>query len=186
MNWKSRGYILLILLGGASVLTELSLHWKCENPMRFAIFAALAFATGFWRFRIPGMEGTLSASFLFVMISMVQLNGMETLAIGTLGALGQVFATTNSRGFDRALEAAFRLSGSVIAAHASARLYNEFLPSFDFLHFPMRLAISAIAFFVFSSLPLAILSNDPPAEPGAFVREPLKAAGRGRWRGPVV
>jgi len=29
-------------------------------------------------------------------------------------------------------------------------------------------------------------SNDPPAEPGAFVREPLKAAGWGRWRGPVV
>jgi len=84
---------------------------------------------------------------------------METLAIGALGALGQVFAATKSRGFDRALEAAFQLSGSVIAAHASARLYNEFLPSFDFLHFPMRLAISAVAFFVFSSLPLAILTS---------------------------
>ncbi len=159
MSWKSRGYILLILLGGASVLTELSLHWKCEDPIRFAIFAALAFATGFWRFRIPGMEGTLSASFLFVMISMVQLSGVETLAVGALGAIGQVFAVTKTRGFDRVLEAAFQLSGSVIAAHASARIYGEFLPSFEFLHFPMRLAITAVAFFVFSSLPLAILTS---------------------------
>jgi len=36
-----------------------------------------------------------------------------------------------------------------------------------------------------TAFPSAI-SNDPPAEPGAFVREPLKAAGWGRWRGPVV
>jgi len=34
--------------------------------------------------------------------------------------------------------------------------------------------------------PRNVASNDPPAEPGAFVREPLKAAGWGRWRGPVV
>ena len=110
----------MILLGGASVLTELSLHWQCEDPIRFAIFATLAFATGFWRFRIPGMEGSLSASFLFVMIAMVQLSGVETLAIGALGAIGQFFAGTKTRGFDRILEATFQLSGSVIAALASA------------------------------------------------------------------
>jgi len=29
-------------------------------------------------------------------------------------------------------------------------------------------------------------SNHPPAEPGAFVHEPLKAAIRGRYRGPFM
>jgi hypothetical protein len=34
--------------------------------------------------------------------------------------------------------------------------------------------------------PRLLASNVPPAKPGAFCCEPLKAAMRGRWRGPVL
>ncbi|MBM3785248.1 MAG: HD domain-containing protein, partial [Acidobacteria bacterium] len=159
MNWKSRAYIAGIVLVGVILAASVYVQWLPENPDRFVLFAILAALTSFWRFQVPGSSGQLSASFLFVLISAVQLGVTETLAIGICASIGQVFAPYKTTGLDRSMEAMFRLSGAMIAASVTGRVFHLLLPEFDFLHFPMRLAITGGVYFFTATIPFAILGS---------------------------
>ena len=157
MGWKSKAYISLIVLGGLSTIAELPNYWSSEDTLRFAVFVGLALITSAWKVALPGVRGTMSMNFLFVLVGIVQLSPGETLTMSGLAVLVQSLYNAKARGLDRWVKAAFNVSSVAIAVRAATFTYAVATPAFPALEFPFRLALTAIVYFFFNTVPVSII-----------------------------
>lgn len=84
MPRAARIYANAIVSAGILVLAAASLQWRCTDPSRLVAYLAIAFLTATWKVRLPGMTGTVSVSFVLLLVAVLQLGFAETVLIGTL------------------------------------------------------------------------------------------------------
>ena len=157
MTWKAKGYIALIVLGGITTLAELPLYWQCDNGLRFVVFTALALMTSAWKVALPGVKGTMSVNFLFVLVGTAQLSAGETLLMSVVAVIAQYFYKIKAKGSDRLVQASFNVSSVAIAVRVATLTFDVVTPAFPVLEFPFRLALTAIAYFLFNTVPVSII-----------------------------
>src|SRR5690349_20700404 len=93
-----------------------------SDRLRFASFLTGAAIASALKVRLPGVRGTVSVSFLFVLTAIVDLSYPEALAIGALSMLVQTFWHT--RGRPRPVQICFNLSGIGIAITGASLAYS--------------------------------------------------------------
>ena len=157
MTCKAKGYIALIVLGGITTLAELPLYWQCDDGLRFVVFTALALMTSAWKVALPGVKGTMSVNFLFVLVGTAQLSAGETLLMSVVAVIAQYFYKIKAKGSDRLVQAAFNVSSVAIAVRLATLTFDVVTPAFSVLEFPFRLALTAIAYFLFNTVPVSII-----------------------------
>lgn len=157
MNWKAKAYITVIVLGGLTTLAELPMYWQCESVLRFFVFTGLALLTSAWKVALPGMRGTMSANFLFVLVGAAQLSAGETLLMAVLAVVAQYFYRIKAKSSERMVQAAFNISSIAIAVRLATLTFGVVTPAFPALEFPFRLALTAIVYFFFNTVPVAIV-----------------------------
>jgi diguanylate cyclase (GGDEF)-like protein/putative nucleotidyltransferase with HDIG domain len=157
MSWKAKSYISLIVLGGLSTLVEIPSYWESADTLRFVVFTVLAMLASAWKISLPGVRGTMSANFLFVLIGVVQLSASETLVMALAATIFQYLYRAKARGADKLYQFAFNISSVAIAVRATTVAYAILLPTFPQLEFPFRLALTAIAYFVLNTVPVSII-----------------------------
>src|SRR3989441_12744822 len=88
---KAGLYIASIAAAGLALLTLGLSHWQSSGTARFAAFFFLAAAASTQKIRLPRMRGTMSLSFLFILIGIANFSFSETLLLGCTAALIQTF-----------------------------------------------------------------------------------------------
>src|SRR5260370_6917017 len=84
MSLKARIYIgVVIALGAAALGHSLSL-WVPHDLLRFLCYLALAIPASCLKVSLPGITGTMSVLFIFLLAGVVELDLPETLVIGTV------------------------------------------------------------------------------------------------------
>jgi hypothetical protein len=74
----------VLLLGTVSALTA---EWHLVRPWEFmCVFVAAVLASGM-RVRLPGISGTLSVNYLFILLGFTDMTSGEAIAIGCGSAL---------------------------------------------------------------------------------------------------
>jgi diguanylate cyclase (GGDEF)-like protein/putative nucleotidyltransferase with HDIG domain len=64
-------------------LTVMSLqHWHSDSLARFALYLAIALCTSGMKVVLPGMNGSMSVNFLFVLMGVLELSLPETIVLG--------------------------------------------------------------------------------------------------------
>jgi hypothetical protein len=86
-----------VIATGGIVLASSLLHWTSPDPQRFLIYFGLALLASLLKIRLPGITGTYSLSFLFILIGIVYFTLPETLVTGCAGALVQTALNTKKR-----------------------------------------------------------------------------------------
>jgi diguanylate cyclase (GGDEF)-like protein/putative nucleotidyltransferase with HDIG domain len=87
MSLQARAYIAFIcMLGLACLLTA---NWQMEHPVRFACYLLICIVASALKVNLPGILGTMSVNFLFILIGVLDLGAGQTLLMGSLGALVQ-------------------------------------------------------------------------------------------------
>lgn len=94
---KANFYIYSVVGIGLAVLLEGLYSWHCPDLNRFLVYLALATVAAMLKVRLPGMTGTFSLSFLFVLMSVVDLTFPETLVLGAVSTLAQCLWRTKVR-----------------------------------------------------------------------------------------
>src|SRR5437868_205954 len=64
-------------------------HWQSHDPMRFACYLAVAILASGLKVQLPGIDGTMSVNFLFILLGVLELSLPETLVIGCTASLVQ-------------------------------------------------------------------------------------------------
>src|SRR5208282_2029796 len=86
---KVRLFVLITgILGSFVVATSLA-RWESADLVKYAGFLLMALFSSGMRIRVPGMPGTLSLNFVFVLFGLVDLSAGETVMLGTIVTLVQ-------------------------------------------------------------------------------------------------
>src|SRR5580765_7061991 len=89
MPTKAKYYAYSVIVSGSVVFAAAAWTWASPNPLRFVIYLALALIASMLKFRLPGITGTYSVSFLLTLAGIVGFTLPETLAASCAGALVQ-------------------------------------------------------------------------------------------------
>jgi hypothetical protein len=159
MPVTARIYIGINVALGFALLSG-TLIWFSQSPdvARYLACLALACIASTLKVRLPGLHGTISVNFVFILIALTQLSLGETLTIALAATLVQCFWRPKTR--PKIVQVLFNASTIMIStALAYAALHS--VPGQG--HILIALAPAATIFFVLNtgmiSLVLALLSN---------------------------
>jgi PAS domain S-box-containing protein len=125
--------------------------WQAPDLVRFLCYLALAIPGSCLKVTLPGVTGTMSVFFVFLLASVVELNLPETLVIGAACAAAQCLWHARLR--PRPIQVLFSISAVLIASTLTYLAYHLLpIPSNAF-----RLAVAAAIFFLTNTFPIAIV-----------------------------
>jgi hypothetical protein len=145
MLTQAKSYLAgIITLGFLSLAASLQ-HWTCPDPLRFVTYVLLAMLAGTLKVRLPGMRGTYSLTFLFVLIGIAEFTRGETVVLACVSMIVQCAWNTVDR--PRLIQVAFNVAAvaiSVAAAFSMARGFSQ--------NPVVQIVFGAIVYYVINTL----------------------------------
>ena len=154
MSLKAKLFVSVNVVVGAWVLGDALLHWQTADVIRFVCYAIVAAVSSTLKVRLPGIDGTISVNFLFVLLGIMELSLPETVAITCLAGLMQ--ALWLARESPNPVKIGFNIAMLANAAGLSYFSYQKLVLKFGSNH-PIALMIAALIYFVANTLPLSVI-----------------------------
>ena len=109
----AKAYIAMVIAAGTLLLFLAAGTWSSANLRQFAIYLGLAALASALKVRIPGMEGTISPNFVFLLLGMVALPFSQIAVISLMAALVQSLWASAKR--PRFVQVAFSAAALVLS-----------------------------------------------------------------------
>src|SRR5215831_13114938 len=120
MTWYARGFIAVLAVAGSCVLIWGGLHWSSPHPLRFLCYLVVALLASRLKVHLPGITGTMSVNFLFILLGLLELSYTETLILGTAALIVQCFY----RDRPSTLQVTFNICASAFSTSLAYRVYH--------------------------------------------------------------
>jgi putative nucleotidyltransferase with HDIG domain len=151
----SAAYIWLVSAAGAASLGYSLFHWETQDWPRYIFYCAIALIASRMKVSLPGVTGTMSMNFLFVVLGIAELSLAETMVMGCLGMLVQSLVHTKHR--PRPVQVTFSVASMACSIMASYFAYHTQLLSVRSLEHPMLLLAAAGVFFLANTFSIALV-----------------------------
>jgi diguanylate cyclase (GGDEF)-like protein/putative nucleotidyltransferase with HDIG domain len=155
MSAKTKLFIGIAASIGLAVLYSALWHWQSADLTRFLCYLAVAVLASGLKVQLPGIDGTMSVNFLFILLGVVELSLPETLVIGCTASLVQ--SIWQARKKLDPVKVIFNVFGMM--ANASALCYVTYhqLDSRMSTNKPVLLMVAALVFFLANTLPISVI-----------------------------
>src|SRR5579859_783122 len=128
------------------------LNWQSHDLVKLAVYVVIAAVASGLKVSLPGVNGSMSVNFLFVLLGIVELNLPEALLIGITGSLTQMFWKSRAIKIEHPT---FNLGGNAAAIGAAYFAY-QWLNNGWFKHtLPLSLVAAASTYFLANTVPIA-------------------------------
>lgn len=114
MPSQAKAYISLIVVSGTLLVLLAAGSWSPANLRQFLIYLGLAALASAFKVRVPGMEGTMSPNFVFLLLGMVALPFSQVVAVSLVAALVQSLWASAKR--PRLVQVAFSAAAVVLSS----------------------------------------------------------------------
>jgi diguanylate cyclase (GGDEF)-like protein/putative nucleotidyltransferase with HDIG domain len=151
MSAAPRSFIAAVVLCGISALTYTVLHGKSENPLKFFCYLVVALAASRLKVNLPGINGTMSVNFLFLLLGVLELGLAETMALGCAAVVVQCL----DRQRPAPVQVAFNVCSTALAVAITFASYQFFLSHSALSNSSTALFLAACVYFVANTLPVA-------------------------------
>jgi diguanylate cyclase (GGDEF)-like protein/putative nucleotidyltransferase with HDIG domain len=155
MPTKARAFIVVTAAAGAAVLGTALFHWYSHDPLKFACYLLIAVLAATMKVRLPGIDGTMSVHFLFILLGVLDLSLPETLVIGCASALVQTL--WKAKRSPEPLKVVFNIfsmtCNAVCLTYFACHLSAGFLKN----SMPLLLVVAACAYFLSNTLPVSVV-----------------------------
>lgn len=155
MSAAPRFFIAVVVLCGMSVLAYSILHGRSENPLKFFCYLVIALAASRLKVNLPGITGTMSVNFLFLLLGVLELSLSEAMALGCAAVVVQCF----DRDRPLPIHVAFNVSSTALAIAATFAAYRFSLSQRAVSNPSTLLFLAASVYFVANTLPVAAVSS---------------------------
>ncbi|MBY0502585.1 MAG: diguanylate cyclase [Bryobacteraceae bacterium] len=135
-----------------AVWLSIATGWHCDDPWRLLAYFALGIAGSLVKVHLPGIEGTMSVSFLVIILAIAELSIGEAVLIGASSTLLQCLWKTKNK--IRPIQVAFSVSGTgnaIAVACVATQALSAYLPH----NILLQLSTAACVYFVFNTSPVA-------------------------------
>jgi diguanylate cyclase (GGDEF)-like protein/putative nucleotidyltransferase with HDIG domain len=140
---------------GMLVLGSALWHWQSADLARFACYLAVAVLASSLKVQLPGIDGTMSVNFLFILLGTMELSLPETMVIGCTATLVQSVWQTRNR-LDP-VKVLFNVFGMMVNASALCYVSYHALNGKVGSNRPILLMAAALVFFLANTLPISVV-----------------------------
>src|ERR1700757_4150839 len=97
MSAKAKIYLASVYLVGVATLGLAMSQWHWVDLGRFACYLLIALLASGLKVSLPGINGSMSVNFFFIILGVMELSIPETVIIGCASSLVQSFWRSNSK-----------------------------------------------------------------------------------------
>src|SRR5215475_10424301 len=134
-------FISFVVCSGTSVLVYGALNPTSKNIAKFICYLLVAFLASRLKVNLPGITGTMSVNFLFILLGILELSFAETLALGCAAILTQCFY----RDRPRMVQVVFNTCATAFAIALAFCVYH--VPLFKAQNNPAVLLVATAAMY---------------------------------------
>ncbi len=150
MTLSARLYISVVVALGSCALAIGALHPTSHQTVKFLCYLVVAVGASRLKVNLPGITGTMSVNFLFILLGILELSFAETLALGCVAILTQCFY----RDRPRFVQVIFNICATSFAISLAYCVYHVTL--FRIQNNPAILLVAtASTYFVANTIPVA-------------------------------
>ncbi|MGH9642649.1 MAG: HD-GYP domain-containing protein, partial [Terriglobales bacterium] len=155
MSKRATVFIATTAVLGMLVVAHSVWHWQSDNLSRFFCYLLIATLASGLKIQLPGIDGTMSVNFLFILLGVLEMSLPETLAIGCTASLAQcVWSARRNADPAKVLFNVFSMMANAIAL--SYFVFHR-LESVLGESTPLLLVVTALVFFLANTLPVSII-----------------------------
>ena len=144
LSAAAKSFIGLIVVAGTAVFVYGTLRPSSRNISEFICYFGIAILASRLKVNLPGIAGTMSVSFLFILLGILQLSFTETLILGCASTLVQMLYPDRPS----AIQETFNLCSGALATALAYYAYH-FVQSHHLVESQvLALGIGAAAYFV--------------------------------------
>jgi hypothetical protein len=89
MSRIAKLYITVVIAAGMSCFLWGIAGWTCPDPGRFISYLAIALLASALKVHLPGITGTMSVNYVFILLSIMELSYPETVVLGCFAIVVQ-------------------------------------------------------------------------------------------------
>ncbi len=147
-SWRELGagarlFIGLVVVTGTCVLLYGTSNPTSRNIAQFICYLLIAILAARLKVRLPGITGTMSVNFLFILLGILELGFTETLVLGTAAIMVQCFY----RDRPSPIQITFNLCASAFAISVAYKVYHLETSGSHVKSHPLLLGLAAITYF---------------------------------------
>src|ERR1700752_907062 len=148
-SWKSLSipaklFISLIVLAGLGTLVDAAIRPTSKNIAEFICYLGIAILASRLKVNLPGITGTLSVNFLFILIGVLELSFSETLILGAVSMVAQCLYPDRPR----AIQVTFNVCAGSISTALAYLVFHHPMMNLIIDSRPILLGLAATVYFI--------------------------------------
>src|SRR5438105_5479626 len=148
-NWRdlppgAKLLISLVVTAGTGVLQYAAVNPISKNIAQFICYLLIALLASRLKVNLPGITGTMSVNFLFILLGILELSFTETLVLGTAAIMVQCFY----RDRPSAIQVTFNICASAFSIAVAYDVYYVAFSHWPAGTHPLVLIVAASTYFV--------------------------------------
>ena len=165
-SWRSlpigaQGFIALVIGGGMTSLLYAAVHQSSKNIAEFICYLGIAILASRLRVNLPGITGTLSVNFLFILVAIVELSYAETITLGAVSMLAQCLNPDRPN----ALQLTFNVCAGTVSTALAYLVYHLPLVNQIIDNHPLALCLAACTYFIANAGSIAAVISFTEGKP---------------------
>ncbi len=155
MSGIAKVYLGATVAAGSLLLIAVSSQFRFTHPAKFLLYLAGAVLASHFKVRLPGITGTISVTFTFILISIAELTLPETLLVAGVSTLFQVLWRTASR--PNPAQVGFNVASITIAAASAYLAYHSAWLNSAQASVPLLLIVGAASYFLVNTFSVSVI-----------------------------
>jgi diguanylate cyclase (GGDEF)-like protein/putative nucleotidyltransferase with HDIG domain len=165
-SWKglpagAKVFVALVIAAGMASLLRGAIHQQSNNIAEFICYLGIAILASRLRVTLPGITGTLSVNFLFILVGVAELSYSEAITLGAISMLAQCWSG-NRPG---AIQMTFNVCAGSLSTAAAYFVYHNFLVNELIVNRPLILCLAASVYFIVNAGSIAIVISFSEGKP---------------------
>jgi diguanylate cyclase (GGDEF)-like protein/putative nucleotidyltransferase with HDIG domain len=144
LDIRAKAFISLVVAVGTGVLLDAAINPTSKNIAQFICYLLIAILAARLKVHLPGITGTMSVNFLFILLGVLELSLTETLILGSAAVVVQCFY----RDRPSAIQVTFNLCASAFATAVAYDVYHLAVGAGWFRSHPLLLGLAASTYFL--------------------------------------
>jgi diguanylate cyclase (GGDEF)-like protein/putative nucleotidyltransferase with HDIG domain len=148
-SWKdlpvgAKFFMGFVICAGMALLLIASIRPSSKNTAEFICYLGVAVLASRLKVTLPGITGTLSVNFLFILVAVAELSYSEALTLGAIAMLVQTLFPNRSS----AIQLTFNVCAGVVSTALAYFVYHNSIPNSFIVSRPLILCLAASAYFI--------------------------------------
>ncbi len=148
-SWKgqpvgAKAFICLVIAAGTASLLEGAIHQSSKNIAEFICYLGIAILASRLRVTLPGITGTLSVNFLFILVAIAELSYSEAIILGAISMLAQSLYPYRPS----SIQLTFNVCAGCLSTALAYLVYHSPMANRLIISHPLILCVAASTYFI--------------------------------------